>query len=64
MTNHAPWGLMCEICFNDPEPLTAENAAVDASGQKWDVHAGECARRAGLVDGVWVSAQATAEGGQ
>jgi hypothetical protein len=38
---------MCEICF---ESMTVDQCAVDLNGDKWDVHAGDCARQAGITE--------------
>lgn len=41
------YGFICAICF---KRLTVEECAVDSDGVKWDVHAGDCAREAGMED--------------
>ena len=37
--------LYCCICF---KPLTLDECAIDANGQKWDVCQGDCAIEAGV----------------
>jgi hypothetical protein len=41
------YGLICAICF---EGLTPEQCFVDEHSDRWDVHPGDCAVQAGLVD--------------
>lgn len=45
--NHPTWGTMCEICFCDVDESTC---AIDMNGVKWDVHSGDCAKQAGIIE--------------